>query len=43
MIGEMAGNIVHISISIENQKMADIRLKYFLEAPIKHREVFSLM
>lgn len=31
---------VHISISIENQEMADKRLKYFLEAPVKHREVF---
>ncbi len=31
---------VHISISIENQEMADIRLKHFLEAPVKHREVF---
>lgn len=33
-------NHVHISISIENQEMADKRLKYFLEAPVKHREVF---
>ena len=31
---------VHISVSIENQEMADIRLKHFLEAPVKHREVF---
>lgn len=31
---------VHISISIENQELADKRLKYFLEAPVKHREVF---
>lgn len=31
---------VHISISIENQEMADIRLKHFLEAPVMHREVF---
>lgn len=31
---------IHISISIENQEMADIRLKHFLEAPVKHREVF---
>ena len=31
---------VHISISIENQEMADIGLKHFLEAPVKHREVF---
>lgn len=31
---------VHISISIENQEMADKRLKHFLEAPVKHREVF---
>ena len=31
---------VYISISIENQEMADIRLKHFLEAPVKHREVF---
>ena len=31
---------VYISVSIENQEMADIRLKHFLEAPVKHREVF---
>ncbi len=31
---------VHISVSIENQEMADIRLRHFLEAPVKHREVF---
>lgn len=31
---------IHISISIENQEMADIRLKHFLEAPVKHQEVF---
>ena len=31
---------VYLSISIENQEMADIRLKHFLEAPVKHREVF---
>ena len=31
---------IYISISIENQEMADIRLKHFLEAPVKHREVF---
>lgn len=31
---------VHISISIENQKMADKRLVAFLAAPVKHREVF---
>ena len=31
---------LHISISIENQEMADIRLRYFLKAPVKHREVF---
>lgn len=31
---------VYISISIENQEMADIRLKAFLDAPVKHREVF---
>ena len=31
---------IHISISIENQEMADIRLKHFLKAPVKHREVF---
>ncbi len=31
---------VHISISIENQEYADKRLKAFLEAPVKHREVF---
>lgn len=30
----------HLSISIENQEMADRRLPYFLEAPLKHREVF---
>lgn len=30
----------HLSISIENQKMADKRLPYFLDAPLKHREVF---
>lgn len=30
----------NISSSIENQEMADIRLKHFLEAPVKHREVF---
>lgn len=30
----------HLSISIENQEMADKRLPYFLEAPLKHREVF---
>lgn len=29
-----------MSISIENQEMADIRLKHFLDAPVKHREVF---
>lgn len=28
------------SISIENQEMADRRLPYFLDAPLKHREVF---
>lgn len=31
---------VHLSISIENQEMADKRLTYFLDAPIAHREVF---
>lgn len=31
---------VHMSISIENQEMADKRLPYFLDAPLKHREVF---
>ena len=31
---------VYLSISIENQEMADLRLKHFLEAPVKHREVF---
>ncbi|MCM1368680.1 MAG: phage Gp37/Gp68 family protein [Roseburia sp.] len=31
---------VHISISIENQEMADKRLPHFLEAPLAHREVF---
>ena len=31
---------VHMSISIENQEMADKRLPYFLNAPLKHREVF---
>ena len=31
---------VHMSISVENQEMADIRLPYFLDAPLKHREVF---
>ena len=30
----------HLSISIENQEMADKRLPYFLAAPLKHREVF---
>ena len=29
-----------MSISIENQEMADKRLPYFLEAPLAHREVF---
>ena len=33
-------NHVHISISIENQEMADKKLKHFLDAPVKHREVF---
>ena len=31
---------VHMSISIENQEMADKRLPHFLDAPLKHREVF---
>lgn len=31
---------VHISISIENQEMADRRLTHFINAPVKHREVF---
>lgn len=30
----------HLSISIENQAMADERLTHFLDAPLKHREVF---
>ena len=30
----------HLSISIENQEMADKRLPHFLDAPLKHREVF---
>lgn len=30
----------YLSISIENQEMADKRLPYFLDAPLKHREVF---
>ena len=30
----------HLSISIENQEMADKRLPYFLDAPLAHREVF---
>lgn len=30
----------HLSISIENQEMADKRLPFFLDAPLKHREVF---
>lgn len=30
----------HLSISIENQEMADRRLPYFLDAPLQHREVF---
>ena len=29
-----------MSISIENQEMADKRLPFFLDAPLKHREVF---
>lgn len=29
-----------MSISIENQEMADKRLPCFLDAPLKHREVF---
>ncbi|MBQ8381711.1 MAG: DUF5131 family protein [Clostridia bacterium] len=29
-----------MSISIENQEMADKRLHFFLAAPLKHREVF---
>lgn len=31
---------VHLSISIENQEMVDKRLLHFLDAPLKHREVF---
>ena len=31
---------VHLSISIENQEMADNRLPFFLDAPLRHREVF---
>lgn len=31
---------VHISVSIENQEMADKRLPFLLATPIKHREVF---
>ncbi len=30
----------HLSISIENREMADKRLKYFLDAPLAHWEVF---
>lgn len=30
----------HVSISIENQEMADKRLAHFLDAPLAHREVF---
>lgn len=30
----------HLSISIENQEMADKRLPFFLDAPLKHCEVF---
>ena len=30
----------HLSISIENQEMADKRLPFFLATPLKHREVF---
>lgn len=30
----------HLSVSIENQEMADKRLPPFLDAPLKHREVF---
>ena len=30
----------HLSISIENQEMADRRLPFFLDAPLAHREVF---
>lgn len=31
---------VHISVSIENQEMADKRVPELLKAPVKHREVF---
>ncbi|MGN0079573.1 MAG: DUF5131 family protein [Eggerthellaceae bacterium] len=31
---------VHMSISIENQEMADRRLPYFLDVPMAHHEVF---
>lgn len=31
---------VYLSISIENQEMADNRLPFFLDAPLRHREVF---
>ena len=31
---------VHMSISIENQEMADKRLPYFLDVPMAHHEVF---
>lgn len=30
----------HLSVSIENQEMADRRIPYYLDAPLKHREVF---
>ena len=30
----------YLSVSIENQEMADKRLPYLLNAPLKHREVF---
>lgn len=31
---------VHISVSIENQEMADMRAKELLASPVKHRKVF---
>lgn len=31
---------VHISVSIENQEMADKKVPELLKAPVKHREVF---
>ena len=31
---------VHISVSIENQEMADKKVPELLKAPVKHKEVF---